>query len=105
MRPTSFENSSSIGTTSYPIMFMFNALASLPSLLPMLPSPTIPRYFPFSSVPINSFFIQFPLRISLSARGISLAIDSIKPITNSATAVIAPSTALSTLMLFSFAAS
>src|SRR3989337_759102 len=51
---------------------MFNALANLPSFLPMLPNPTIPRYFPLSSVPINSFLSQFPFRISLSASGIWL---------------------------------
>ena len=85
-------------------MFMFNDFACLASFFPMFPNPTIPRYFPLSSLPINSFLIQFPLRTSLSARGISLAIDNIRPITSSATAFIAPSTALITLMFFSFAA-
>ena len=85
--------------------FIFKALARRPSLLPMFPSPIIPRYLPLSSLPIISFFNQFPLRISLSARGISLAIESIKPITSSATAVIAPSTALITLIFFALAVS
>ena len=82
---------------------MFSARASLASLFPMLPNPTMPRYFPASSVPMSSFFIQLLLRSSLSARGMSRAIASINPITNSATAFIAPSTALITRMFFSLA--
>ena len=84
---------------------MFSARANLPSRFPIFPRPTIPRYFPRSSVPISSFLIQFPFRTSLSARGISLARENINPKTNSATAFIAPSTALITRMFFSFAAS
>ena len=84
---------------------MLSALAYLASFFPIFPSPTIPRYFPESSVPISSFFNHFPFRISLSALGISLASESINPKTSSATAFIAPSTAFMTLIPFVFAAS
>ena len=84
---------------------MLSALACLASFFPMFPSPTIPRYFPESSVPISSFFNHLPFRISLSARGISLASESINPKTSSATAFIAPSTAFITRIPFAFAAS
>ena len=105
INPTSFANSSSIGITSYPMIFMFNARASLPNLFPILPKPIIPKYFPRSSVPFSSFLSHCPSLIALSPLPVCLARDNIKPKTNSATAFIAPSTALITRMSFVLAAS
>ncbi len=84
---------------------MLNARASRPNLFPIFPSPIIPRYFPLSSVPLSCFFSHSPFLIALSPRGICRAIESIKPKTSSATAFIAPSTALITRMFFALAAS
>ena len=86
-------------------MFMLRPFANLPSRLPMFPHPISPRYFPLSSVPLSSFFNHSPFRIPLSPLGICLARENIKPKTSSATAVIAPSTALITRMFFAFAVS
>ena len=84
---------------------MLSARASLPNLFPIFPKPIIPRYFPRSSVPLSSFLSQFPFLISRSPLAVCLAKDNINPKTNSATAFIAPSTALITRMFFVFAAS
>ena len=84
---------------------MLSARASRPNLFPIFPKPTIPKYFPRSSVPINSFLSHCSFLIALSALAVCLARDNIKPKTNSATAFIAPSTALITRIFFVLAAS
>ena len=84
---------------------MLSARANLPNLLPIFPNPIIPKYFPRSSVPFSSFLSHFPSRIALSPLAVCRAKDNIKPKTNSATAFIAPSTALITRMFFTLAAS
>src|SRR6476619_8286946 len=98
--PTSLAYSLLMGKISYPNKFIRSPFASLPTFLPMFPTPIIPRYLPFSSIPISSFFIHFPDFNAESALGMLLARAIISPITNSATAFIAASAALITLIPF-----
>ena len=84
---------------------MLSPRASRASLFPILPKPIIPKYFPRSSVPFSSFLSHLPSRIALSPLPVCLARDNMKPKTNSATAFIAPSTALITRIFFALAAS
>src|SRR6476619_856502 len=98
--PTSLTYSPLMGKISYPNKFIRRPFASLPTFLPMLPTPIIPRYLPFNSIPISSFFIHFPSFNAESAFGMLLAKAIISPITNSPTAFKAASAALITLILF-----